>query len=63
MVIQNTLRRAKLIPILSLKQAWAKYWTDLSENLEKSVSVKIGKMHKICIGMLLFMNEKSVSVC
>ena len=61
-MIQNTLRRAKLTTILSLKRAWAKCWTDFSENLEKSVSVsvKIGKMYKI--GMLIFQNRKSVSV-
>ena len=28
-------------PILSLKRAWAKYWTYLSENFEKSVLTRI----------------------
>ena len=65
LMIQNTLRRVKLTLILSLKLSWAKYWTDLSENLEKSVSVEISKMYKIgiSIGMLFFRNKKSVSIC
>ena len=40
-------------PILSLKQTWAKDWTDLSENVAKSISVRIGidKMYTIGIGV------------
>ena len=57
MVIQNTLRPAKLTPILSLKRALAQYWTDLLENLEKSVWAKIGKINKIAIGMLFLPNS------
>ena len=45
------LRRVKRTPILSRYRAWAKYWTDLLENVVKSISVKMNE----CI--------KSVSVC